>query len=122
MVARRMSRGRSIEVDAAVQEAPTHCVKGNTSMKPVTGNQCPCRNESSGVCLPEATGMDGQESEMKAEAERGSDAGWEDESSCPMFESRENSAVLLPNVHPTTHSGNTILIVLWGPLPHSPST
>ena len=45
MVARRMSRGRSIEGEAVVQEAPTHCVKGNTGIKPVTGNRYPCRNE-----------------------------------------------------------------------------
>ena len=47
----------------------------------------------------------------------GSDAGWGNESSCPVFESRESSAVLLPNIHPITHSGSTLLIVLWGPSP-----
>ena len=60
VVARRMSRGRSIEEKAAVQKALTHCMKGNMSVKPLTGNQYPCRNESSGVCLPKATGMGGQ--------------------------------------------------------------
>ena len=44
-------------------------------------------------------------------------AGWGNERSCPVFESRESSAVLLPNIHPITHSGSTILIVLWGPSP-----
>ena len=70
MVARRMSRGRSIEGEAVVQEAPTHCVKGNTGIKPVTGNRYPCRNESSGVCLPKATGMYGQGNETGRQRQR----------------------------------------------------
>lgn len=62
MAARRqrgVGSGGNVGVEAGVLEATTHHMKGNASVRSLTGDQCTCQDGSSSVFLPKATGMDG---------------------------------------------------------------